>query len=401
MIEHIFDIIKNNVIFTAKGADIEGFLSWCVKNNIEINDPVKRNYRMDAKTSSRNYKKLRNPARRYGIRLKILKKQGIYYFGKRYIRKAGFLFGIIFAVLFCMVMNKFIWVIDVKGNSSISNDEIIISAEKMGLKTGTFAKHHKVQDIEWYILNEIEGLADVQINIQGSIANISVSEREEEPIMKPDDDMPVNIVASTYGIIRKTEVFDGQGKVEPGDAVMKGELLVSAVYEDRHNKLTLKHARANIIAETDYHTVIEFPLEKIIYKKDKIAKKTYKINIFGYDLCIGNDERYKDYYKEVIFKDFNFLGIELPIRLIITRFFDVKAYSITYNFEEAKENAYLLLNKHEENEMDDMEIISRKTNESIKNDKYIIEADYIVLMDIGEEQPVESDIPWENTDDMS
>ena len=48
-----------------------------------------------------------------------------------------------------------------------------------------------------------------------------------------------------------------------------------------------------------------------------------------------------------------------------------------------------------------MEIISRKTEEFVKDEKYIINADYIVLMDIAKEQPIESDIPWENSDDMS
>lgn len=51
--------------------------------------------------------------------------------------------------------------------------------------------------------------------------------------------------------------------------------------------------------------------------------------------------------------------------------------------------------------MKEMEILSRKTTEIIKNEKYIIEADYIVLMNIAKEQPIDSDVPWENTDDMS
>ena len=51
--------------------------------------------------------------------------------------------------------------------------------------------------------------------------------------------------------------------------------------------------------------------------------------------------------------------------------------------------------------MAEMEIISRKITEKAKNNKYIIEAEYIVLMNIAEEQPIDSDIPWENTDDMS
>ena len=48
-----------------------------------------------------------------------------------------------------------------------------------------------------------------------------------------------------------------------------------------------------------------------------------------------------------------------------------------------------------------MEIISRTVEEKIKDNKYILKAEYICLMDIAEEQPIESDVPWENTDDMS
>ena len=48
-----------------------------------------------------------------------------------------------------------------------------------------------------------------------------------------------------------------------------------------------------------------------------------------------------------------------------------------------------------------MQIISKKLDEKVKDGKYIITADYICLMDIAEEQDILSDVPWENTDDIS
>ena len=69
--------------------------------------------------------------------------------------------------------------------------------------------------------------------------------------------------------------------------------------------------------------------------------------------------------------------------------------------ENSKIKALELLEEKERKEMAEMKIISKKLSEKIKNEKYIINAEYIVLMDICEEQPLESDIPWENTDDMS
>ena len=87
--------------------------------------------------------------------------------------------------------------------------------------------------------------------------------------------------------------------------------------------------------------------------------------------------------------------------MIATQYFSVKLNNITYNFEQAKDGAYGLLAEKEAEELCNAEIISRTTEEFIKNGKYIINANYICLMDICEEQPIESDIPWENTDDMS
>lgn len=401
MTEKIYKKLRNSVTFSAKGADIEGFLSYCIKNNIEITDPQKNNYEMKAKIRPKNYLILKKSAKKFGIKLRIKEKTGLYFYILKNIEKSGFIIGIIFTVFFCILMNRFIWIIEVSGNNKISEEKIIASAEKMGLLTGTPAKSHAVQDIEWFILNENEELSDVQINIQGSRANITVNERLDEPIMTPDDDLPVNLIAAKYGVIRKTEVFDGQSLVKPGDAVMKGDLLVSAVYEDRHNKLTLKHARANIIAETDHSVKIEFPMNRIIYEKDKIIKEIYKFDFFGYNFKIGKEDNENLNNYEEIYSDFVFFGIKLPVNLCIRRYFDVKASAITYETDDAAEGALRLLEQYEEKEMKNMEILSRKINEYTKNDKYIVEAEYIVLMNIAVEQIIESDIPWENTDDMS
>ena len=392
---------KGTVDFYAEGADAESFYTFCSKNGIEIISPQKNGYGFFAKTEAKNYKKLKKPAKKYGIKLKLIKKQGFCFFVKNNRIKIGFVFGFVFTFMFTVLMNLFVWEINVIGNQNTPTENIIKSAEEMGLFTGTFSKNHFVQDIEWYIFRENPGLASVEINIQGSVANILINERKTETEMVPDDDVPINLVASKYGVIEKMNVYDGNEVVKPGDAVLKGDLLVSAVYEDSHNKLTLKHARADIIAKTDYNIKVEFPLKKTIIEKDKIKKKTYKIRFLGKDFLIGNSKNCEDFPFEKKSKQLYFFGIKLPISIIKTTYFNVKENTITYSFEDGKTEAYSILSKKEKTEMKEMEILSRKTTEIIKNEKYMIEADYIVLMNIAKEQPIDSDVPWENTDDMS
>ena len=53
-------------------------------------------------------------------------------------------------------------------------------ANENGLLTGTRSKKHFVQDIEWDILRKIPDLSSVEINIQGSVANIAIKRTTKE-----------------------------------------------------------------------------------------------------------------------------------------------------------------------------------------------------------------------------
>lgn len=401
LFDNFLRYVTGTVDFCAEGADSEGFLGFCIKNGIEIMNPRKTGYVFFGTVFARDYKKLRKPAKKFGLKIKIIKKNGIYFSARKNKNKIGFAAGMVFVVFIVFLLNQFIWEINVSGNSKVNTDDILASAEKYGLFPGTFSGKHKTDTMEWFILNENEGLASVEINIQGSKVNIIVNEALEKPEMVQDDDIPVNIIASRYGVIERMDVFDGQKIAKTGDAVMKGDLLVSAVFEDRHKKLTLKHARAKVIARTDYILDVEFPLEQKLTEKGKLRKNIYDLEILGINFSFGTKEKYKDCIIETEEKQLMFFWIKLPFKLITTRFYSVKEKDITYNFEQAKDGAYALLSEKEKTEMKDMEIISRKVTEKVKNNKYILKAEYICLMDIAEEQPIESDTPWENTDDMS
>ena len=401
MIGKVVKYFKGYVDFYAEGADIEGFLTDCVKDGIYITSIKKQEYKFLGTIDSKDYKRIRKKVRKHSLKAVIIKKHGIKLFYRKHKNKIGFLIGTIFIYLSILFMNLFIWEINVIGNDKIDINTIIKSAEKTGLVTGTLSKKHFTPDMEWFVMNENEGIANVEINIQGSVANIIISESLEKPEMKYDDDVPTNIVASKYGIIRSLDVFDGWEKVNVGDAVMKGDLLVSAVFEDRHNKLTLKHARAKILAETDYKLDVEFPFKEIIKTKGKKEKVVYDINFLGKNFKFGKHNNSSDFLFSKESKQIYFLWIKLPINVDITKYYSVKQNTITHSVENSKIKALELLEEKERKEMAEMKIISKKLSEKIKNEKYIINAEYIVLMDICEEQPLESDIPWENTDDMS
>ncbi len=393
--------VPSCVDFRAEGVFCEKLLTEAMKNGLGISFPRKSGYTMRGTVQAAEYRSLCKIARRLGLKMRIEKKHGIYFTLKRHRDKIGFAAGAIFAAAVVLFLNLFVWEINISGNKAVSSEEIMATLANSGLKTGTLRTAHDARKIEWNIMNDNKEIAWATVNIQGCCVNVVVSETRREAEMKYDDDKPVNIIAAKYGVIRKMDVFDGQGVVKVGDAVMKGDLLVSATFEDRHGKLTLKHSRARVMAETDYEITVEFPLEQVIETTGGVKKSVKGIEIMGLSIPLGSSRGCKELPAEKEEKELYFLWIRLPVKEIHAKYYAVKRNTITYTAEQAKGGAFQLLEQKEAKEMSNMEIISRKTEEKIANGKYIIRASYDCIMDIAEEQDILSDVPWENTDDIS
>lgn len=393
--------VPSCVDFRAEGVFCEKLLTEAMKNGLGISFPRKSGYTMRGTVQAAEYRSLCKIARRLGLKMRIEKKHGIYFTLKRHRDKIGFAAGAIFAAAVVLFLNLFVWEINISGNKAVSSEEIMATLANSGLKTGTLRTAHDARKIEWNIMNDNKEIAWATVNIQGCCVNVVVSETRREAEMKYDDDKPVNIIAAKYGVIRKMDVFDGQGVVKVGDAVMKGDLLVSATFEDRHGKLTLKHSRARVMAETDYEITVEFPLEQVIETTGGVKKSVKGIEIMGLSIPLGSSRGCEELPAEKEEKELYFLWIRLPIKEISAKYYVVKRNTITYTAEQAKGGAFQLLEQKEAEEMSNMEIISRKTEEKIANGKYIIRASYDCIMDIAEEQDILSDVPWENTDDIS
>lgn len=393
--------VPSCVDFRAEGVFCEKLLTEAMKNGLGISFPRKSGYTMRGTVQAAEYRSLCKIARRLGLKMRIEKKHGIYFTLKRHRDKIGFAAGAIFAAAVVLFLNLFVWEINISGNKAVSSEEIMATLANSGLKTGTLRTAHDARKIEWNIMNNNKEIAWATVNIQGCCVNVVVSETRREAEMKYDDDKPVNIIAAKYGVIRKMDVFDGQGVVKVGDAVMKGDILVSATFEDRHGKLTLKHSRARVMAETDYEITVEFPLEQVIETTGGVKKSVKGIEIMGLSIPLGSSRGCEELPAEKEEKELYFLWIRLPVKEVRTEYLAVKQNTITYTAEQAKSGAFQLLEQKEAEEMSNMEIISRKTEEKIANGKYIIRASYDCIMDIAEEQDILSDIPWENTDDIS
>ncbi|WP_343252710.1 sporulation protein YqfD [Ligaoa zhengdingensis] len=380
---------KGYVRFTATGVFLERFLNMVVRKGVNIWDVHRRETTLTACTDVRSYKSLRPYAKKTGVRLRVRERHGAPFKVKRYHRRVGLLAGVVFFLLFLCVMGQFIWRIEVVGNEEVPTEQILSTLDELGLKTGTFRGKIDVRETERSALLRIQQLSWIAVNIDGSTATVEVRERVMAPEMFPDHDVPCNVVAKRTGLITYMEVYEGQSVLRVGDTVKEGDVIVSGIIEDKKGQATYKHARAKIIAQTDYEITIEQPMVKEIKTPTgKVSHRRY-LRMFGVDLPLFIYHPYKvayDLQRETV--PLSLFGIPLPMTLI----------DETYNFyvmeqeplteEQALIEAQKTLEEREKEELEGAEIVERETEGQILDNCYKLSTKYLCNIDIAKEQEI-------------
>lgn len=246
---------------------------------------------------------LRGIAEKRNAEVKILRRQGLYWRLQAILRRPALLLGIAVIVLLSGLLPSRILFVEVRGNSDIPKNQILEAAETVGICFGASRREIRSEQVKNRLLELLPQLQWVGVNTSGCRAIISVSERAQEETAEADLN-PSSIVAARDGLIRSVTVTSGNALCAVGQAVKKGEVLVSA-YTDCGIVIKAADARGEIFAETlrRIETVIPVFSEKkgevtevIKNYSLRIGKKQIKFykdsGIYG-SSC---DKMYKEYY---------------------------------------------------------------------------------------------------------
>ena len=228
-----------------------------------------------------NFKKLRRHKRGIKCRVKIIKKQGIPFLIARYKNRYGILVGSILFFLFLEFMSGFIWNIDVVGNNSIPDNEILNVCKEIGVFEGARVNKIDTMNFAQQLLLKNENLAWASFNIETCNLTVNVTE-----IKKKDNQKTLsNLIANDDGIVEKIDVTSGNVLVKVGQQVQKGDLLVSGIIE-KADETVFRESKGEIFVKKT---------KKFTYGEKNVQKKV---------LLKGND---------INIKHLVFLGFKIPI----------------------------------------------------------------------------------------
>ncbi len=221
-----FDHFGGIVTVKLLGLRPEKIINMALARGIFLWDLKKDQDSMNFKIRSNGYEALKSLANEHSYDLEVIDQKGLPFMKSALKRRIAFLGGAAGFIVALYILSSFVWFVTVSGNDKVDEQTILRTAAQYGVYKGAPKYNFSRVKVEEAILRDIKQLTYIKIEIRGVKADIQVVEK-----ILPGDEItgPCHLLAKKDGVIEEILVLEGQAQVREGDAVAKGDVLISGI----------------------------------------------------------------------------------------------------------------------------------------------------------------------------
>ena len=372
-----------------EGYYIERFINTCISKNIFLWG-IKRTKStiLFANIGAGDFKQAAKIAKKHGCRIKIKSKSGLPFIVKKYKKRKIFFILLFLVIIGIYTLSKFVWNIEITGNTKVDSNEILSALEEDGLKVGVLKSKVNTDEIINKIRYQREDIAWIGIELDGTNAIVKIVEADSKPEIIDENDY-CNIIATKDAVIEKISAQNGTLMVKEGDTVKKGDVLIGGWMEGKYTGKNYVNANGEVKAKVIYSQSEkigkkEIKREQTGKNENKYAIKfnNFKINFYK---TLSKYEIYDTMYTNKKIKLFS--NFYLPIEVIKYTNYEVTETEISYGKEEAKLEGQ---RRAEEklNELIEGEISKKDVNITEYETYYDVKVTYEVIEQIGTKEKI-------------
>ncbi len=306
-------------------------------------------------------------------------------------KRYGTFLGFITAALIILGSSGLVWDVRIEG---LEGDELLRTEallSELGVHSGARWCEIDKNELEAKLLEKSLDVAWININRRGSVAYITVKERENfvAPEKPP---LYSNILATEDAIIEEISVKSGYPMVKAGDIVKRGDVLISGVIPSELGG-GLCRAEGTVVGRVSERicvNVSETVTEKQYFTDGK-TQNSYKI--LGFSINILKNSRNSASMCDIIKYKSNLelFGKRLPIEKYTTVTLPYREVTRTRSTDELLMYARSCLSDRISEELFDSELLKIKTGGEFTEDGYTMYSDALVLKNIGSEKEILTD----------
>lgn len=173
----------------------------------------------------------------------------------------------------------FVWRLEIEGAEGLERGAILAALDECGVSVGSFWPSFSQDMIRNAMLLKLPELRWMTVNMQGCCARVILREayRAEETL--PEDDL-ARVTAKKAGVVTRVLALRGTAAVEPGQAVLPGEVLIEGLATGRFEEHGAQRAIGEVEAETWYELSAQSPAA-VCEKQGEGSKKSRWALIVG------------------------------------------------------------------------------------------------------------------------
>ncbi len=301
--------------------------------------------------------------------------------------RVGFFVGSAILLILLFFSSKIVWKIEIEGNNSITDEQILAELNDAGFKLGTYIPGINYDELHNKVLLNSKKLSWISINISGNVAKVKVSEKEN--IKENNQPIYTNVIAKSDGYIASIVVIEGKKEVSIGDVVKEGELLISGIIDSQSQGVRYEHAQGEVKAYVNKEILVQIPFKstKKVYT-GKIYKEKY-CKIYDFPLNFLIKYRNSSLFYDTIEKkeQLHILGIsQIPIEITTSTKYEYTFEDVNYTVAEAVDLAFVELRTQMDKQLKDSELISKTVETDYDSEYFYIKCKLYCLEDIAVER---------------
>lgn len=346
----LMKFFRGFLLVRLSGYSPERFLNLCSNHNILIWDLKNRDGCYEFHISIAGYRRLKPLLKKTKTRVTIQKRIGFPFFLYRYRKRKMFFAGIVLSVGFLLYLTTFVWLIDIHGNSLITDDAILSFLEEQKSSFGCKKNRIDCNALEEALRTDFEDVIWASVRLSGTKMTVDIQENLITKSKTEATDVPpegaYHIIADKDALVTSIITRKGTPLVKAGSKVQKGDILVSSqldIYNDSNEIVdhVFVASDADIYGQTSYLYKDSFPMQYNHKTRVGEGKSVYSLSLFSYqvklpsavkkdDSCIS----YTESRQLAIAKDYY-----IPVILEKTTYFACGYEKITLTKEQAKAKA--------------------------------------------------------------
>ncbi len=337
----ILRFLSGYIIFKISGSRPGTLINELLRRGIKVWGIRGNSGEICARVSCSDYPIVQQITRGGSRRVHIIKKRGVPFILHKNRKRKGLIVGAALFLAIFKALSLFVWTVDICEFQTISQTSARDILRRVGIYEGVRGDFESLKRMQTTALIEFGNLSWITINADGSRGEVGATEKQ---MVETSDNAPRNIKASADGQVVRADAYSGTAVVAQGDAVRKGDLLISGVVESMSGSAHFERADGVVLAQTRYHERIEIPNEITTAVPVQQPQKRYSARLFGVLIPLtitqnNTSDKLKPEKPMLLFRSedqVRFRGDRASASLLTEKIYDYKTEKRSINSEKAE-----------------------------------------------------------------